>query len=168
MWFYQDRQQNCACIKKPLVQVSLPMWVQNFKVILLLFKTWFWFSHQPEPYFETHIYACGSIEFCIFPFVIFQSNGASLLFLLQESLVTMSMSKTHSIIQRWSTVSTDLLNISWYQPGCCEKLQCRNVGWSACLCNWKCGRLLCLCKASRSSLQSSSSQSSWASWWSSW
>ena len=50
--------------------------------------------------FETHIYACGSIEFCIFPFVIFQSNGASLLFLLQESLVTMSMSKTHSIIQR--------------------------------------------------------------------
>ena len=62
--------------------------------------------------FETHIYACGSIEFCIFPFVIFQSNGASQLFLLQESLVTMSMSKTHSIIQRLSTVPTDLLNIS--------------------------------------------------------
>ena len=132
-------------------------------------------SRSPQPYFHTFYiiwksYVC-SMRCFIFQFVIFQSSGVSLLFLLLESLVT--------IIYAYQTIICFSNWITWMNPTYVKKrnggwstcfsnwitwinaiyfFNKRNGCWSTCFCNWKRGGLLCLRQASRSSfLQTSSS-----------
>ena len=140
----------------------------------------FWLSRSPEPYLHTFYiiwksYVC-SMGCFIFQFVMFQSSGVSLLFLLLESLVTIiyayqtiRLSDYHMLFQLnnlnesniylkrnggWSTCFSNwitCINAIYFSNK-------RNGGWSSCFCNRKRGGLLCLCQAGRSSfLQTSSS-----------